>query len=346
MGSRQRWSGILPRPSQARQKFAVAVIRRAASSTSSGTASCSAQEIAQKTRSPGLQLVPGAHPVALDAQGEVGVQADLLVLVAGVRGVLPVQRPLGGHAPVVEHGLADQLHLHMAVDALDGAHEHVLGVVVGRRPGVRGDLVGMVARPHGQRVANDRPAARHLPGRDHHVGAGLVGAGGRMVDAERAEPEHARLAVEQAAEDTGRVEARHAQPVDRPVRRDQRAGVAVGDERVVGDRRERRRCRRALRCGGGSRLLVLGRAHVGYHGSCQRPWPAISLPAASGPHVPVRVRLDGGGVSSSGCMIRHCLLDAVLPGEAGGVTTHRGLQQHLVGRRALAALRRRTPCRA
>ena len=45
-------------------------------------------------------------------------------------------------------------------------------------------------------------------------------------------------AVEQSAEDARRVEARDAQPVDRPVGRDERAGVAVGKERVVRDRGE------------------------------------------------------------------------------------------------------------
>ena len=57
----------------------------------------------------------------------------------------------------------------------------------------------------------------------------------------------AGLAVEQAAEDARGVEARHAQPVDGPVRRHERARVAVGEEGVVGDRRERRRRRRAPR---------------------------------------------------------------------------------------------------
>ena len=61
-------------------------------------------------------------------------------------------------------------------------------------------------------------------------------------------------AVEQRAEHARRVEARHAQPVDRAVGRDERAGVAVRQERVVGDRRERRRRRRALRLRLGDRL--------------------------------------------------------------------------------------------
>ena len=58
------------------------------------------------------------------------------------------------------------------------------------------------------------------------------------------------LAVEQVAEDARSVKPRHAQPIDRPVWRHQRTGVAIGQERVVGDRRKRRR--------GGSALLLAG----------------------------------------------------------------------------------------
>ena len=51
------------------------------------------------------------------------------------------QRPLRRHAAVVEDGLADQLDLDLAVEAQDRAHQHVVAVVVGRRPGVGRDLV-------------------------------------------------------------------------------------------------------------------------------------------------------------------------------------------------------------
>ena len=51
------------------------------------------------------------------------------------------QRPLRRRAAVVEDRLADQLDLDAAFEALDRAHEHVVGVVVGRRPGVRRDHV-------------------------------------------------------------------------------------------------------------------------------------------------------------------------------------------------------------
>ena len=84
-----------------------------------------------------------------------------------------------GVAAVVERRLADELDLDLAVDALDGAHQHVVAVVVGRRPRVRRDRVLVLARPHRQRVAHDDPAGRRLPGRHEHVGARLVAARGR-----------------------------------------------------------------------------------------------------------------------------------------------------------------------
>ena len=161
------------------------------------------------------------------------------------------QRPLRRRAAVVEDRLADQLDLDLAVEAEDRAHQHVVAVVVGRRARVRRDRVLAAPRAHRERVAHEDPAGRRLPRRQQGVGARLVDARAREVDAERPEPERSGLAVEQGAEHARRVEARDAQPVDRAVGRDQRARVAVRQERVVGDRRERRRRGGALRRGGG-----------------------------------------------------------------------------------------------
>ena len=108
-----------------------------------------------------LEDVPGPHPVALDSDRHVGLQPDRLVGPAGV-GCVPVSidhRPLGRHATVVEDGLADQLHLDAAVEAEHRAHEHVVAVVVGRRPRVRSDLVLAASRPHRERVPDQDPAA-------------------------------------------------------------------------------------------------------------------------------------------------------------------------------------------
>ena len=70
------------------------------------------------------------------------------------------------------------------------------------------------------------------------------------------------------AEHAGRVEARDAEPVDRSVGGDERARVAVREERVVGDRREGRRRGGALR----ARLGRLDRAcrRLGCRVACAR----------------------------------------------------------------------------
>ena len=221
----------------------------------------------------------------LDPEVQVGLQADRRSGPACIGGVPVVadQRPLRRLASVVEGGLADELDLDLSLDALNRADQHMVGVVVGGRPGVGGDRVFVAARAHGQRVAHHDPAVRRLPRRLEHVRSRLVDDRGRVVDPEWREAEEPRLAVEQAAEDAWRIEARHAEPVDRPVGGDERTCMAVGEERVLRDRRERRRGGRALRlplgCG-------LDDGHDVTQGSCQRPCPETSLSAALGPQLP------------------------------------------------------------
>src|SRR5439155_17970633 len=65
-----------------------------------------------------------------------------------------------------------------------------------------------------------------------------VAAAAGHLDSARAEPEEARVAIEHRPEDRGRVEAWQAEPLDRPARRDERARLAVRQERVLRDRRE------------------------------------------------------------------------------------------------------------
>ena len=248
IGSRQRWSGMRARPSQERQNRVVAARRRLASSSVGGDG----QALGPRQRAPELlalaQDVPGPDPVGLDPQLHAGPQPHGLAGAAGV-GHLPApvhQRPVGQGAAVVEDGLADQLHLDLALQAAGRPHQQVVGVVVGRGPGVRRDLVLAHPRAHRQGVADLDPAGRRLPGRDQRVGPGLVDPRRRDVDAERPQPEGAGLPVEQRPEHARRVEPGHAQPVDGAVGGDQRAGVAVGEEGVLVDRGERRRHGRAL----------------------------------------------------------------------------------------------------
>ena len=294
MCGRQRWSGKRARPSQVRQNRVVASRRRLASSRSAGTARPSAHDSAHHSCSPWTKDVPGPDPVALDPQGHAGGQPHGLAGAARL-GHLPApvhQRPVGHGAAVVEDGLADQLHLDVPVQAAGRPDQQVVGVVVGRGPGVGRDLVLALPRAHGERVADLDPAGRRLPGGDQRVGPGLIGSLRRDVDAERAQPEGAGLPVEQRPEQARRVEPGHAQPVDGAVGGDERAGVAVGEEGVVVDRGERRRHGRALEPldapdAGGHAPVPLGRAHGVTHGPRQPPWLASRSSAAAGPHDPL-----------------------------------------------------------
>ena len=92
-----------------------------------------------------------------------------------------------------------------------------------------------------QRVADDQPAGRRQPGRLEHVRPGLVAAGQRARPTPYGPTRNAPARRSSSAPNTlGESKPRQAQPFDAPVGRDQRAGVAVRQERVVGDRRERR----------------------------------------------------------------------------------------------------------
>src|SRR6185503_19660377 len=79
--------------------------------------------------------------------------------------------------------------------------------------------------------------------------------------------------------------------------------MTIGQERVVGDRRERRRHRRALRPAAGRRFGA--GAHSLIHGSCHLPKPSTSPSASAGPHEPGAYGRTGGGASSSGWNTRH-----------------------------------------
>src|SRR5262245_45440579 len=89
-----------------------------------------------------------------------------------------------------------------------------------------------------QQVAHDDPAAARAPARLEDHRAGDVATRGRDLDAVRAEPERAAVAIEDRAEDARRVEAGEAQPLDGAARRDERARLAVRQECVIGNRRE------------------------------------------------------------------------------------------------------------
>ena len=125
----------------------VAAIRACASSTSAGPASSSAHESAQNSRSPALSTCRARTRLpSIPSARSVGRRMVWPAPVASAACRLPsTSVHSAGRAAVVEDRLADELDLDAPVEALDGAHEQVVGVVVGGRAGVRRDLVLVVA---------------------------------------------------------------------------------------------------------------------------------------------------------------------------------------------------------
>ena len=108
-------------------------------------------------------------------------------------------RPARRRRAVVEHRLADDLDLDLALDALDHAHQQVVGVVVGRRARVAGAVLVVVPVADRQRVEHAHPALRRHPGRLDHVRARDVAPARRHVEAVGPDPPAAGAAVEHRA---------------------------------------------------------------------------------------------------------------------------------------------------
>jgi hypothetical protein len=186
-----------------------------------------------------------AGPRGLEAEVEVGREDELDVGALGgrgrgvvaVAGVVP--RDLLG--AVAEHRLALEVDLHRPVHAAQRAQQDVLGVVVGggAAVGLRA-LLRVAPRADEQDVAHDDPARLRAPRRLEDVRPRDVAPAVGHLVVQRGEEEAAGLTVEHRAEDAGAVEARQAHPLHVPAGRDEGAGLAVREERVVRDRREGR----------------------------------------------------------------------------------------------------------
>ncbi len=152
--------------------------------------------------------------------------------------------PLAGSGAVVELGDAVRLHLDPSAATRGDAQQRALAHRVAGNPPIA--LTALVGRrgPHDEQVVHDQPPGRRVPGGLEHVRAGHVPALVGDVDAGGPEPEQAGRAIEQRPEEARRVGAGQAEPLHRPVGGDERAHLAVGQERVVGDVRERAHGRR------------------------------------------------------------------------------------------------------
>ena len=164
---------------------------------------------------PGAAALEAEAQVAREADGRVGPVGDADDGPVVVPGVGPGERV----AAVAEHRLAVHGDDGRPADAVQRPHQHRLRLVVRRHPAEHRRALRRVApAPDEQGVAHDQPAAVGPPRRLHHHGAGQVAATGRDHLVGGPDPEPARAAVEDGAEDGRRVGARHAHPLDVPAR--------------------------------------------------------------------------------------------------------------------------------
>ena len=96
-------------------------------------------------------------------------------------------------------------------------------------------VVVVVPRADQQQVSHDDPAGRGCPARLQNHGARQVPPRRRNHDVGWPETEAARIAVQDRAEDARRVHAPKAEPLNVAAGRDQRGGLAIGEEGVLPD---------------------------------------------------------------------------------------------------------------
>ena len=185
--------------------------------------------------------MPGAHRTALDPHAQRAAQRQAREFGVGGRRAqvrVRVVGPLCVDGAIVERGLAGEQDLHGAVETRRGPDEQVPRLVVAGRPSVvRGATVGPGPRSDGEEVSDREPPRVRLPGRGQdHRARDVVAVRGDGV--RRGEAERACRAVEDRAEHARPVRRGDAEPLDGAGGRDEAGRVAVGEERVVGDRGE------------------------------------------------------------------------------------------------------------
>src|SRR5439155_3548805 len=184
----------------------------------------------------------GSRPFETDPQ--VGDQLDRHLVGASARDglvvALPGVLPPGGLLAVVEDRLAVDADLDVADHAARGAEEDVLGLVVGWRTAV-GTLppLAVIPGPDAHRVAHDQPAVSGAPGGLEDKRAWEVAAPSGNLDAGWPKAEATRRPVEHGREYARAVRPREAHPFHPPAWRDQTIDLAVGEEGIPGNGRER-----------------------------------------------------------------------------------------------------------
>ena len=194
----------------------------------------------------GAAVTAGTQHAERDAARQLQLHVPLrrgdLHRVITVAGVAP--RAAGG--PVVKLRAAVHDGLDPAADARRDPDQHADRTEISRSPVIIRPPPLVLDRADGQQVMHGHPPRRGLPGRLQHHRPRHVPAMLGHICVAGTEPEQAGGTVEERAEDTRGIGSRQAQPLHRPVRRDQAALLAIRQEPVIGNRREQAHRRRTF----------------------------------------------------------------------------------------------------
>ncbi len=152
---------------------------------------------------------------------------------------VPLITPRATGRPVIELRATVHDGLDPAADACRDPHQRAHGAEISRSPVVVRPPSLVLDRADGQEILDNHPSRRRLPGCFQHHRPRHVSAVLRNVDIGGTEPEHASGSVQQRPEHTRGIGSGQAQPFDRPVRRDQAALLAIRQEPIISNRRER-----------------------------------------------------------------------------------------------------------
>ncbi len=141
---------------------------------------------------------------------------------------------------ILEVGHAVDEHFDLLPDTRGHARQGSARRRVPGRPAVvRTALLGAADRSHCHEIGDQQPTGRCMPGGlENHRARNVTTMVGH-VDVRRPQAKRPSRSIEERSEDAGRVRSGEAQPFDGPVGGNQAVVLAIGQECVLADRRER-----------------------------------------------------------------------------------------------------------
>ena len=178
------------------------------------------------------------HHAQLDAARQLQLHVPLF---GGDRHrVIPVAlvAPRSASGPVIEQRGTVHHDLNVAADTRRDPHQGTDRAGIGRRPPVVRPPRRVFGRAHRQEILDDHPPRRRLPRGFQHHRPRHIPPVLRNLGIAGTEPEQTSRPVQKRREHTRGIRAGQAQPLDRPIGRDQAALLTIRQQPILGNRRK------------------------------------------------------------------------------------------------------------